>query len=111
MQDFDYYREKLTGLSPATISILTDLEIEQKKDIAASILQYENLGLIVKEADNSYHVTEKYHSYNDMVTKYNTAIQVFPKSMVAGIFGFKKRDLLEAGKEERESIKITSDTF
>lgn len=49
--------------------------------------------------------------YNDMVTKYNTAIQVFPKSMVAGIFGFKKRDLLEAGKEERESIKITSDTF
>lgn len=37
-QDFDYYRDKLTGLSPATISILTDLDIEQKKDVAASIL-------------------------------------------------------------------------
>ena len=39
MHDFDYYRDKLTGLSPAVISLLTNLEIEQKKDVAASILQ------------------------------------------------------------------------
>lgn len=60
IQDFDYYREKLTGLSPAVISILTDLEIEQRKDVAASILQYENLGLLIEEADHTYRATEKY---------------------------------------------------
>lgn len=66
MQDFDYYREKLTGLSPAIISILTDLEIEQKKDVAASVLQYENLGLLIETADNTYHVTDKYYRCNDL---------------------------------------------
>lgn len=66
VQDFDYYRDKLTGLSPATISILTDLEIEQKKDVAASILQYENLGLLVEETDHTYHATEKYSHCNNL---------------------------------------------
>lgn len=66
MQDFEYYRDKLTGLSPADISILTDLEIEQTKDVAASILQYENLGLLVEDADHTYHMTKKYESYHDL---------------------------------------------
>ncbi len=66
MRDFDYYREKLTGLSPATISILTDLEIEQKKDVAASVLQYENLGLLTETSDNTYRATEKYYRCGDL---------------------------------------------
>lgn len=60
MRDFDYYRDKLTGLSPAAISILADLEIEQKKDIAASILQFENQGLLAEQADHTYITTQKY---------------------------------------------------
>ena len=39
-EDFDCYREKLTGISPATISMLMDLQIETKKDIAALLLKY-----------------------------------------------------------------------
>lgn len=66
MRDFDYYREKLTGLSPATISILADLEIEQKKDVAASVLQYENLGLLTEEAGHTYRATEKYYGCQDL---------------------------------------------
>lgn len=49
--------------------------------------------------------------YNDVVTKYNTAIQLFPKSLVAGLFGFTKKDFLEITNLEREAIKINSDTF
>lgn len=49
--------------------------------------------------------------YNDTVTKYNTAIQMFPKSIVAGMFGFRKIELLEITKAEREPIKIDSETF
>lgn len=45
-EDFDYYREKLSGLSPATISILMDLEVEPEKDIAASILRLTLIGVL-----------------------------------------------------------------
>lgn len=49
--------------------------------------------------------------YNDIVTKYNTAVQVFPKSIVAGIFGFKKKELLETSQPEREPVKLDGNTF
>lgn len=66
MRDFEYYREKLTGLSPATISILTDLEIEQQKDVTASILQYENLGILKQGEDHAYYITEKGYAYDSL---------------------------------------------
>ena len=66
MHDFDYYRDKLTGLSPAVISLLTNLEIEQKKDVAASILQYENFGILTESPDHTYRTTEKYNSFNGL---------------------------------------------
>lgn len=53
VEDFDYYRDKLTGLSPGIISILADLNIERKKDISASILKYREMG-ILKYEDNRY---------------------------------------------------------
>ena len=52
IEDFDYYRDKLTGLSPAMISIISDLEIEQRKDVAASILKYEEMGILKVEGNN-----------------------------------------------------------
>ncbi|MGN0342715.1 MAG: DUF2207 family protein [Roseburia sp.] len=82
MQDFDYYRDKLTGLSPAIISILSDLEIEQEKDVAASILQYENLGLLVEDADHTYHVTEKYADCSEL----NESDRYLIEHLVAGDF-------------------------
>lgn len=49
--------------------------------------------------------------YNDIVTKYNTAIMVFPRSIFATMFGFEKKSLLEATVQEKESIKIDENTF
>ena len=49
--------------------------------------------------------------YNDIVTKYNTAIMVFPRSIFAAMFGFGKKPLLEATAQERESIRIDENTF
>lgn len=46
IEDLDYYREKLSGLSPVGISLLMDMEIETKKDVAASILRYSMLGVV-----------------------------------------------------------------
>jgi len=49
--------------------------------------------------------------YNDTVTKYNTYIMLFPKSIVAKLFGFAKLALLEATEDEKKAVKIESGTF
>lgn len=51
VQDLDYYREKLTGLSPVTISMLTDMRIESEKDVTATLLQYQMSGIISIEGN------------------------------------------------------------
>lgn len=53
VSDFEYYRDKLEGLSPGAISLISDLKIEQKKDVAASILKYKEMG-VLKEIDGRY---------------------------------------------------------
>lgn len=62
-------------------------------------------------ADTEDKVVKARQFYNDVVTKYNTEIMLFPKSIFAGMFGFKKVALLEATAQERESIKMDADTF
>lgn len=57
IDNIDYYRERFKNITPAEISLLTDLEIEGKKDLAASILDlysrriinFENKNLIINE--------------------------------------------------------------
>lgn len=61
MEDFDYYRDKLGGMSPGIISLLVDLQIEQKKDVAACILKYKEMG-ILKEEGNHYEVRDYHHA-------------------------------------------------
>ncbi len=50
-QDFDYYRDELTGISPAVISMCTDLEIETEKDITAQLLSYSLRGIVDLSGD------------------------------------------------------------
>lgn len=51
MDNLEYYRDKLTVLTPSAISMLEDLQLEQDKDLAACILRYEMLGLIQQTED------------------------------------------------------------
>ena len=44
--DLDYYRDNLDGLSPAIVSLLVDLDIYGKKDIAATLLRLQNKGAV-----------------------------------------------------------------
>ena len=44
--------------------------------------------------------------FNDAVQKYNTQILVFPKNIIAGMFGFKERAFFEATGAERENVKV-----
>jgi LemA protein len=44
--------------------------------------------------------------YNDSVMSYNTAQQVFPASLLAGIFGFTPRDYFEIEEDAKEPVKV-----
>jgi LemA protein len=44
--------------------------------------------------------------YNDVVTTYNTIREVFPSSIIAGMFNFQEAQLYEAEEAARESLKL-----
>ncbi|MEW5897378.1 MAG: LemA family protein [Nanoarchaeota archaeon] len=44
--------------------------------------------------------------YNDSVMQYNQAIQVFPKSIFARLFGFQAKEFFETRGKERENVKV-----
>lgn len=59
----------------------------------------------LKSTENKIAFARQY--YNDIVTAYNTKIETFPSSIMAGMGGFKPRELFEievAG--EREPVKV-----
>lgn len=46
--------------------------------------------------------------YNGVVNKYNTKTEMFPGSLIAGIFGFSRKPLYEILEDrERENVKVT----
>ncbi len=51
-------------------------------------------------------VTYARQFYNDAVTIYNTKLQMFPSSLIAGMFGFKEEELLEAASGAGEAPKV-----
>lgn len=44
--------------------------------------------------------------YNENVTYYNDALQVFPNNILAGIFGFKSKQVFEAAESEKKNVKV-----
>jgi LemA protein len=45
--------------------------------------------------------------YNDTVLSYNNAIQTVPGALVAGPFGFAKREFFETEEAAREAPRVT----
>jgi LemA protein len=46
-------------------------------------------------------------NYNDQVLFFNNKIQMFPSNIIAGVFGFAKRDFFEVQGAEREVPKVS----
>ena len=44
--------------------------------------------------------------YNDSVTKYHNKIEAFPSNLIAGPFGFTKREYFEADDESRGPVQV-----
>ncbi len=48
--------------------------------------------------------------YNDVVTKYNTKLEVFPDNLIASIFKFKTEELFAVDNEEaKKNVKVSFD--
>lgn len=59
----------------------------------------------LKEIEENIQLSRRY--YNATVRDFNTKIEVFPSNLVAGMFGFKKREFFEIERpEERETVKV-----
>lgn len=44
--------------------------------------------------------------FNDCTMAYNTAVQTFPRNIIAGMFGFKESEFFEAPEAERANVKV-----
>ena len=44
--------------------------------------------------------------YNDSVMQYNEGIQVFPKNVLAKMFGFQKEEFFKTSGKEKENINV-----
>jgi len=44
--------------------------------------------------------------YNDTVMLYNRQLELFPSSMIAGMFGFKAKDFYRAAEQDKESVRV-----
>lgn len=60
----------------------------------------------LKEIEEHLQLSRRY--YNSTVRDFNTKIEVFPNNLLAGMFGFTKRQYFEIDRpEERENVKVS----
>jgi LemA protein len=62
--------------------------------------------LMVQIEGTENRVTQARRDYNETATDYNITIRRFPRSIVAGIFGFDRKPLFEAAPEDRDAPDI-----
>ncbi len=70
---------------------------------------FQQLQTAIEEIENKLATARKF--FNEMTTQYNTYIQMFPTSFVAGIFGFKTEKLFETSESRAELEKAPEVKF
>lgn len=65
------------------------------------------MSLQTELADTEDKIQASRRFYNGNVRDFNTKIEIFPNNLLAGMFGFAKRDLFEVENEtERQNVKV-----
>lgn len=59
----------------------------------------------LKEIEEHIQLSRRY--YNATVRDFNTKVEIFPNNIVAGMFGFKRREFFEIDEGERENVKVS----
>ena len=87
-----------------------DKLIEDAKAALDELREFMDIGegsITLSETEDKISAARQF--YSDTVLKYNNKIQMFPSSIVAGIFGFREEKFFEATTVERENVKVSFD--
>lgn len=76
---------------------------ESYPDLKASE-NFKDLSAQLSRVEEDIANSRKY--YNGAVRSFNNKVQMFPGNIVAGMFGFKEKDMFEAAAEERENVSV-----
>lgn len=100
------YNESQGGLSQALGRLM--VVSEQYPDLKANE-NYKQLMTELSGTENRISIERK--AFNEAVIAYNNAIIVFPKNIIASLFGFTKKAYFKAetGSDKAPKIKMTSD--
>lgn len=55
-------------------------------------------------------IAQARRDYNGVVTTYNRSVRRFPRSVLAGVFGFDRKPLFEADADDRENPSVDLET-
>lgn len=72
---------------------------EAYPDLKASAVYQDTMGSINKYEDN---VRNSRMIYNDVVTRFNRMLKVFPSSIIAGMFNFSSREYFEGTETKKD---------
>ena len=77
---------------------------EQYPDLKAN-KNFKDLSTQLTKIEDEIVNSRKY--YNGTVREFNDKVQMFPSNIVANIFGYKTKAMLEANEEERKNVKVS----
>lgn len=67
------------------------------------------IGLQDELAGSESRIAKERKNYNEAVQDYNASIRKFPKSIIAGLFGFDKADFFEADANAQDAPEVSFD--
>ena len=96
-------KAKLDGELSGTLKTIMAVS-ENYPELKAS-KNFTDLSEELRNTENKISFSRQF--YNDTVTKYNTKLELFPSSLVAGMFNFQKKELFTAESDEaRKNVKV-----
>jgi len=98
------FQQAQDGLSAALSRLL--VVSERYPDLKATA-GFRDLQVQLEGTENR--INQARRDYNSVATDYNRSIRRFPRSVLAGVFGFDRQDLFEADDEDRDSPTVDFD--
>ena len=97
--------EQKSELDGAVRQLMSGMRVtvEQYPDLKASA-NFMHLQRTLNETEEQLAAARR--SFNAAVTSYNTSLQTFPTNLIANMFGFVQKNLLETPAEERKNVEI-----
>lgn len=79
------------------------VQVEAYPDLKASA-NFEQLQRSLNEVEEQLSASRR--AFNAAVTDYNDSVQMVPTNMVAGMFGFRPREVFEIAEKERQNVDV-----